>query len=673
VTSVRAASNATWLAPGACLDRYDLLLQVAEGGMGLLWLARQQGKHGFDRIVAIKTILPRLASDGEFQRMFLDEARVVSRIEHPNVAQVLDLGEERGVLFLVMEWIDGESLDKVDRAFAGDDMHAQIPIGVLTRIMADTCAGLHAAHEIKGDDGLPLGVVHRDISPHNLLVGFRGTTKVIDFGIAKARNRIAHDTSVGLVKGKVAYMAPEQALGAEVDRRTDVWSVGATMYRYLVGHVPYDAPEPIAMLRRLTEGLPPARLPASVPAPIRLVVERALELDPGKRFATARDMGAALANAMLEADVFATHEDVAAFMGSHLGEGRATRSQQIEHAVRESRARMRIGVASTDMGIGPAVGAEVGSRAGESLGLERGAGGVFRPSGRPTVMVGTSQRSVGSRETVRPPPDVIVPGPGISGVPRKGTGSTTSVPLLLRVWRQASRPHVRWAAGACLLSASLVGGLAWDAARLSRSPGADDRAESPPPVPAVARGIGSPPTVAPAIPSASARADLPAADAPTPDLPTPDPTAVVSAFARPNGPQVAGTRAALPSAPDLASSDDLLERARHARRAGRNDDAAALFAAAIAKAPTDSEALTGLAEVDAAQGALPGAIALYRRAMAANPRYLPARLGLADSLWAIGQRADARAAYRSIVAQVPASLCPDRARERAAGTEPSIP
>jgi len=234
-------SKAAWLAPGCRLDRYDLLLQVAEGGMGSLWLARQEGKHGFERVVAIKTILPKLASDPEFRRMFLDEARVVSRIEHPNVAQVLDLGEERGVLFLVMEWIDGDSLINIGRAVE-ESSDARIPVGVLARIMVDACAGVHAAHELTDDDGLALGVVHRDLSPHNLLVGFSGTTKVIDFGIAKATTgqRLTDKTlftAFELLIGTPAYMSPEQAAGRldQLGPATDVYSLGATLYHVLTG------------------------------------------------------------------------------------------------------------------------------------------------------------------------------------------------------------------------------------------------------------------------------------------------------------------------------------------------------------------------------------------------------------------------------------------------------
>ena len=627
------ASKAAWLAPGCRLDRYDLLLQVAEGGMGLLWLARQQGKHGFDRIVAIKTILPKLASDTGFQRMFLDEARVVSRIEHPNVAQVLDLGEERGVLFLVMEWIDGESLINLGRAVARET-DTRIPVGILARIMVDVCAGLHAAHELTDDEGQALGVVHRDVSPHNLLVGFRGKTKVIDFGIAKARNRMAQDTSVGLLKGKIAYMAPEQAMGLGVDRRTDVWSAGASMYRFLAGHVPYSASEPLAVLRRISQGLAPAPLPTTVPESIRLVVERAVEPAAKNRFETAHDMGAALEAAMRAADIDTTREDVAAFMTEHLGEAHAMRAREIESAVRESRARMRVELAHTesvsiaglqiaqnDVPRAPQV--PLAASSDESLGLQRGSDERPRPSGQPTVALPVQEPSI-----------------------------SVTIPVPPRVQRWASPLRLRWIAGTCIFGVSLAGGLAWRAALPSRPLGAADVAASPTRSP-----IPGETSMLPASDTSVVQATVPTSEPPVP----------AAASAQPGDQRAPATALVERSLPDRGSEDDLVRRARQARRAGRLEESAALFAAAVEKAPTDSEALTGLAEVNESQGATAKAIAIYRRAVAVNPRYLDARLKLANLLWTSGQRDEARIAYRAIVDQAPANLCPDLARQRAAG------
>jgi serine/threonine protein kinase len=649
--SVRA-SNATWLAPGCTLDRYDLLLQVAEGGMGVLWLARQRGKHGFDKIVAIKTILPKLASDAEFQRMFLDEARVVSRIEHPNVAQVLDLGEERGVLFLVMEWIDGQSLINLDREVTRKTTE-QIPVGILTRVMVDVCAGLHAAHELTDDDGLALGVVHRDVSPHNLLVGFRGMTKVIDFGIAKARNRMAQDTSIGLLKGKINYMAPEQAMGMAVDRRTDVWSAGASMYRFLAGRVPYNASEPLAVLRRIAEGRPPDPLPTTVPEPIRVVVEKALEADARRRFETAHGLGTALETAMRAADIHTTREDVAAFMMEHLGEARAMHSRQIEHAVRNSRARTLAGLETTEMASVPTLrsdgneltpGAQISAESWDvSLDLERGSDGSSRPS--LDTVVRPSQRSIGASDLTLtiPRPVTAPPSAGIGGTVG---GPAASVPIPVGVPRRALRPIVGWIAGTCLLAALLAGGFGWRATR-PRPIHAAAAAATPSHLPEPHESSTSPP------PDSSAVHAIVSMGGP----PSP-----ASAFAHPRVQRSSATALAEPNVPD--GGDNLLELARRARRAGRVDDAAALFAAAVEKAPADSEALTGLAEVDEAQGATAKAIVAYRRAVAVNPRYLPARLGLADSLWTSGQLDEAGTAYRSIVDQFPATLYPNLVRER---------
>jgi len=210
--------------PGYRLDRYELLAPVAEGGMGEVWLARQKGKHGFEKLVAIKTLLRKLASDDHFRQMFLDESRIASRIEHENVAKILDLGEESDVLYLVMEWVDGDALSRIERIVTKKE--ETLPVAICAKLIADICGGLHVAHELRGPDGVELGVVHRDVSPQNILVTTGGVAKLIDFGIAKARDRASGDTSEGLLKGKIEYMAPEQALGQRVDRRADVWGAG---------------------------------------------------------------------------------------------------------------------------------------------------------------------------------------------------------------------------------------------------------------------------------------------------------------------------------------------------------------------------------------------------------------------------------------------------------------
>ena len=349
----RSHHRSEWPVPGVCLDRYELLLHIAlrEGWRGSGSRSSSYGKHGFGRLVALKTILPALATEAGFRAMFLDEARVASTIRHENVAQVLDLGEEDGILFSVMEWLDGEPLVHLNRALADADA-PPLPVALLLRIIADACAGLHAAHELVDADGCPLQVVHRDVSPHNLLVEFRGTTKVIDFGIAKARNRVSQDTSAGLIKGKLAYMAPEQAMGEAVDRRADVWGAGATMYRFLTRCIPYTASDQMSMLRLIASGghRRPAPLPDSFPEPVRRVVDKALAVRREDRFQTAAEMQQALQDAMTATGEIATPADVAAFMEKHLGEAHASRAAEIEAALRDSRTRMKTRPASPEAG-----------------------------------------------------------------------------------------------------------------------------------------------------------------------------------------------------------------------------------------------------------------------------------------------------------------------------------
>jgi serine/threonine-protein kinase len=307
--------------------------------MASVWVARQRGKHGFEKLVAIKTILPRYASDPRFQRMFLDEARIASGIEHVNVAQIFDLGEENDILYLVMEYVEGDALSKLHRACQRKGI--AVPTQVTLRILADACRGLHEAHQLRDTRGAPLDIVHRDVSPHNILISTRGMAKCIDFGIAKARSRMASDTNTGVLKGKVQYMSPEQALARTVDRRADVWAVGAVLYHLVAGRPPYDADGPVAALALLRSGRPPAPLPRGVPAPIAAVIRTALAHSPDERYATAAHLHEAIEQATAQTGLPATNADVATFVTQHLGERIDRRRRDIDDALAEAAERSR--------------------------------------------------------------------------------------------------------------------------------------------------------------------------------------------------------------------------------------------------------------------------------------------------------------------------------------------
>jgi serine/threonine-protein kinase len=327
------------LEAGFRLDRYELLCVLARGGMGSVWLARLEGKHGFEKLVAVKTILPMLAADSQFQRMFLDEARIASAIIHPNVVQTIDLGEQHGVLYTVMEWVDGDPVRALQLEV--QKRGGRIPLGIVLRVVADACAGLHAAHELKGSDGTSLGIVHRDVSPQNILVSASGAAKIIDFGIAKARDRLCADTTPDQIKGKIDYMAPEQAVGDPVDRRTDVWGMGAVIYGLVAGHPPFRGNSGPSKFRRLVSGEPPAPLPVEVPPAVRALVERCLSPRPSDRFQSAAELARAIEEALKGTDDACTHTDVAVFLSQHLGREFESRRKLVCEALRAARAHRR--------------------------------------------------------------------------------------------------------------------------------------------------------------------------------------------------------------------------------------------------------------------------------------------------------------------------------------------
>ncbi len=324
------AGSSAELVAGQTLDRYELVYPIARGGMARVWVAKLRGKHGFEKMVALKTILPTFANDQRFRRMFLDEAKIAASIEHVNVAQILDLGEQAGQLYLVMEWVDGDSLQELDRAAerAGDSL----PIPVLIRVIADVCAGLHAAHELADARGRTLNVVHRDVSPQNVLISSKGVVKVIDFGVVKARRRTAEETTTGTIKGKLQYMSPEQALGHPVDRRADIWAVGATLYRLLARRPVFRGNSPLSTLKRLTSSTPPEPLPSHVPRALSTIVLKALAFEPERRYASVAELGASL-EALLHGPYQTTAREVAATLDQYLGASLALRRTAITEAL----------------------------------------------------------------------------------------------------------------------------------------------------------------------------------------------------------------------------------------------------------------------------------------------------------------------------------------------------
>ena len=322
------------LAAGDVLGRYELLLPVAQGGMATVWVARMKGTRGFSKIVAVKTMLPALSSDPRFEKMFLSEAELASRIKHPNVCEILDLGEHEGVLYLVMEWIDGESLVTL----LGDCERSgrRVPFAAAAQIGADAARGLHAAHELKDEGGELVGVVHRDVSPHNILVTYDGIVKIVDFGVAKAMARSDHQTTnAGHLKGKVHFMAPEQAFCDEIDRRTDVFALGIVLYQLTTGHHPFRADNELATLARITSPDPvpaPSRHVAEYPPELAKVLLKALAKAPDQRFATMRDFAEALEAAAVKLGEAAGAQGLEAFVNEALASRKGARAAQLKGA-----------------------------------------------------------------------------------------------------------------------------------------------------------------------------------------------------------------------------------------------------------------------------------------------------------------------------------------------------
>ena len=268
--------------------RYTILGKLADGGMAEIFLALQHGAEGFEKPVVLKRILTQYSADPQFRNMLLDEAHISMSLQHGNVVQVLDLGVAAGRYFLALELVDGWDLEKVlQRAHAAAMVW---PTALGLYVVAEVCRGLAYAHG-KTRDGKPLGIVHRDISPNNVLLSGEGEVKVADFGIAKAQRK-REQTAAGVIKGKVAYMSPEQAQGGAVDRRSDIFSVGSLLYRTMTDRLPFEANNNLESLMRVqkAEFAPPRDVKATLQDSVSKIILRAMRLAPSERYQSADEM-----------------------------------------------------------------------------------------------------------------------------------------------------------------------------------------------------------------------------------------------------------------------------------------------------------------------------------------------------------------------------------------------
>jgi serine/threonine-protein kinase len=331
------AGAGTSLRSGDELGSYQLLVPIGAGGMGRVWVAREVGTPelgapALTRLVAIKTALAEDGASEAFYKVLFDEARIASLVQHPNVCVIHGAERARGIVFLVMDYSDGGSLREILDVLPDHRLDPH----VAARILSKVCAGLHAAHELIGEDGEPMHVVHRDVSPQNVLIATNGQVRITDFGVAKARGQLHAPTQTGEVKGKLSYMAPEQVTTRDIDRRADIFALGCVLYEATVGERPYAGGDALATLYQLLEEplVPPsARLPG-YPPELEQIVIKAMERDRENRYATAEDLSRALERFLMNEKARVSDGRIAEVVKSTLSVPIARRADSVADAIR---------------------------------------------------------------------------------------------------------------------------------------------------------------------------------------------------------------------------------------------------------------------------------------------------------------------------------------------------
>jgi eukaryotic-like serine/threonine-protein kinase len=322
------------LDPPRMIGRYEVIAEIAQGGMGVVYLARHAGEAGFQRLFAIKLMHAHLAEERMFVDMLRDEARIAAHIHHPNVVPIVDFGQDEGLYYAVMEYIDGCSFS----ALLGRNRQAR-PAGLVVPVLIDALEGLHAAHTLNTLEGTELKLVHRDVSPQNILVGADGIGRITDFGIAKAETRIT-STQPGIRKGKISYMAPEQIQedGEHVDHRADVFAAGAVLWGALTGGSLFRGASDGATLHAILHKAvpPPSEAGLKPPAVFDAICLRALERNPDKRFQSALEMAEALRDALGSLGIKSSRAELATWVKGSFSAELSARNQAIRTVMQRS-------------------------------------------------------------------------------------------------------------------------------------------------------------------------------------------------------------------------------------------------------------------------------------------------------------------------------------------------
>ena len=316
------------LPSGTPFGQYELIAPIATGGMAEVYRARMRGVEGFQKIVAIKRILPHLTDNDEFLSMFVDEAKLAAQLQHPNIIHIYDLGKIERSYYLAMEYIDGRDLRSILQTL--EEKRARLPLGLTLFIASRLAAALDYAHRKHDLQGRAMGLVHRDVSPQNVLISYDGDIKLCDFGIVKAASKASH-TRAGALKGKLQYMSPEQAWGKDLDRRSDIYSLGLVLYEMLTGRKPFAGDSELSILEQVRSPhlIPPRELDPAIPPEVERVAMKALREDREERFQTAGELAADLGNMLQVIRPTPGASDLGAFLAELVGHERTVGGQPV--------------------------------------------------------------------------------------------------------------------------------------------------------------------------------------------------------------------------------------------------------------------------------------------------------------------------------------------------------